>query len=87
MLCVGNFSLLISNYRLFKKKLYLYIRNLKNAYLNPENPASFTSANKLCRAIKTVEKNGGIDNYIINTKNSDLTEETRKLKKFSSSKI
>tara|TARA_B100000900_G_C20534890_1_gene697955 strand:+ start:1155 stop:1406 length:252 start_codon:yes stop_codon:yes gene_type:complete len=33
------------------------------------------------RGIKTVEKNGGIDNYIIKTKNSDLTEETRKLKK------
>lgn len=33
------------------------------------------------RGIKTVEKNGGIDNYIVNTKNSDLTEETRKLKK------
>ena len=33
------------------------------------------------RGIKTVEKNGGIDNYIINTKNSDLTEETRKIKK------
>jgi len=33
------------------------------------------------RGIKTVEKNGGIDNYIINSKNSNLTVETRKLKK------
>ena len=33
------------------------------------------------RGIKTVEKNGGIDNYIINSKNSNLTIETRKLKK------
>ena len=32
------------------------------------------------RGIKTVEKNGGIDNYIINSKNSNLTVETRKLK-------
>tara|TARA_B100000900_G_C20178610_1_gene552945 strand:+ start:140 stop:430 length:291 start_codon:yes stop_codon:yes gene_type:complete len=33
------------------------------------------------RGIKTVEKNGGIDNYVINTKNSKLTDETKKLKK------
>ena len=33
------------------------------------------------RGIKTVEKNGGIDSYIINTKNSKLTDETKKLKK------
>ncbi|MFL2660818.1 MAG: 50S ribosomal protein L28 [Alphaproteobacteria bacterium] len=33
------------------------------------------------RGIKTVEKNGGIDSYIINTKNSKLTNETKKLKK------
>ena len=26
------------------------------------------------RGIKTVEKNGGIDNFVINSKNSDLTE-------------
>ena len=33
------------------------------------------------RGIKTVEKNGGIDSYIINTKNSKLTNKTKKLKK------
>ncbi len=33
------------------------------------------------RGIKTVEKNGGIDNYIIRSKNSSLTDETKKLKK------
>ena len=31
------------------------------------------------RGIKTVEKNGGIDNYIIKVKTSELTEETKKL--------
>ena len=33
------------------------------------------------RGIKTVEKNGGIDNYIIKAKTSELTEETKKLRK------
>ena len=38
------------------------------------------------RGIKTVEKNGGIDNYIIKAKTSDLTEETKKLRKLIVSK-
>ena len=33
------------------------------------------------RGIKTVEKNGGIDSFIVNSKNSNLTDETKKLKK------
>ena len=33
------------------------------------------------RGIKTVEKNGGIDNYIIKSKNANLTSETKKIKK------
>ena len=36
--------------------------------------------------IKTVEKNGVIDNFVINSKNSDLTEEILKLKKLLVSK-
>ena len=38
------------------------------------------------RGIKTVEKNGGIDNYIINSKNVNLTSETKKIKKLILSK-
>ncbi len=38
------------------------------------------------RGIKTVEKSGGIDNYIIKSKNSNLTEETKKIKKLIISK-
>ena len=38
------------------------------------------------RGIKTVEKNGGIDNYIINSKNSNLTDEVKKIKKIIISK-
>ena len=38
------------------------------------------------RGIKTVEKNGGIDNYIINSKNINLTSETIKIKKLMLSK-
>ena len=38
------------------------------------------------RGIKTVEKNGGIDNYIIKAKTSELTEETKKLRKLIVSK-
>ena len=41
---------------------------------------------KFLRGIKTVEKNGGIDNYIIKAKTSELTEETKKLKKLIVSK-
>ena len=33
------------------------------------------------KGIKTVEKNGGIDNYILGLKNSKLNLETKKLKK------
>ena len=33
------------------------------------------------RGIKTVEKNGGIDNYLLSLKNSKHTSETRRLKK------
>ena len=33
------------------------------------------------KGIKTVEKNGGIDNYILSLKNSKLNNETKKLKK------
>ena len=33
------------------------------------------------RGIKTVEKNGGIDSYILGLKNSKLNDETKKLKK------
>ncbi len=38
------------------------------------------------RGIKTVEKNGGIDSYIINSKNINLTSETIKIKKLMLSK-
>ena len=38
------------------------------------------------RGINTVEKNGGIDNYIIKAKSSELTEETKKLRKLIVSK-
>ena len=33
------------------------------------------------KGIKTVEKNGRIDNYILGLKNSKLSVETKKLKK------
>ncbi len=33
------------------------------------------------KGIKTVEKNGGIDNYLLSLKNSKLTENSKKLKK------
>ena len=38
------------------------------------------------RGIKTVEKKGGIDNYVINSKNSMLAPEIVKLKKLIQSK-
>ena len=33
------------------------------------------------KGIKIVDKNGGIDNYLLNLKNSKLTENSKKLKK------
>ena len=39
------------------------------------------------KGIRTVEKNGGIDKYLLNSKNSKLNSETRKLKKILTSKI
>ena len=39
------------------------------------------------KGIKTVEKKGGIDKFLLNSKNSKLNNETRKLKKILSSKI
>ena len=39
------------------------------------------------KGIKTVEKNGGIDKFLLNSKNSKLNDETRKLKKILTSKI
>ena len=38
------------------------------------------------KGIKTVEKNGGIDNYILGLKNSLLNDQTRKIKKILSTK-
>ena len=38
------------------------------------------------KGIKTVEKNGGIDKFLLNSKNSKLNTETRKLKKILASK-
>jgi large subunit ribosomal protein L28 len=38
-------------------------------------------------AIRSIEKNGGIDNYIINSCDNSLSERFRRLKKLISSKI
>ena len=38
------------------------------------------------KGIKTVEKNGGIDNYILGLKNSLLNDQTRKIKKILTAK-
>ena len=38
------------------------------------------------KGIKTVEKNGGIDKFLLNSKNSKLNTETRKLKKILAAK-
>ncbi|MBC33295.1 MAG: 50S ribosomal protein L28 [Rickettsiales bacterium] len=38
------------------------------------------------KAIKSVEKNGGIDSFILNLKNKDHTKETLKIKKLFSTR-
>ena len=60
--------------------------NLHNVSFFSEILGKKIRLNVSSRGIKTVEKSGGIDNYIIKSKNSNLTEETKKIKKLIISK-
>ena len=74
--------------------LFLFIKtnnypneiNLQNTSFFSEILGKNIKLKVTSKGIKTVEKNGGIDKFLLNSKNSKLNNETRKLKKILASK-
>ena len=64
-----------------------FFPNLQNTSFFSEILVKKIKLKVTSKGIKTVEKNGGIDKYLLNSKNSKLNSETRKLKKILASKI
>ena len=64
-----------------------FFPNLQNTSFFSEILGKKIKLKVTSNGIKTVEKNGGIDKYLLNSKNSKLNSETRKLKKILTSKI
>ena len=64
-----------------------FFPNLQNTSFFSEILGKKIKLKVTSKGIKTVEKNGGIDKYLLNSKNSKLNIETRKLKKILKSKI
>ena len=58
-----------------------FLPNLHNTSFYSEILGKKIKMQVTSKGIKTVEKNGGIDNYILGLKNSKLSLETKKLKK------
>tara|TARA_Y100000766_G_scaffold72145_1_gene60633 strand:- start:504 stop:785 length:282 start_codon:yes stop_codon:yes gene_type:complete len=63
-----------------------FFPNLQNASFFSEILGKNIKLKVTSKGIKTVEKNGGIDKFLLNSKNSKLSTETRKLKKILISK-
>ena len=63
-----------------------FFPNLQNTSFFSEILGKNIKLKVTSKGIKTVEKNGGIDKFLLNSKNSKLNNETRKLKKILSSK-
>ena len=63
-----------------------FFPNLQNASFFSEILGKNIKLKVTSKGIKTVEKNGGIDKFLLNSKNSKLNTETRKLKKILTSK-
>ena len=64
-----------------------FFPNLQNTSFFSEILGKNIKLKVTSKGIKTVEKNGGIDKFLLNSKNSKLNNETRKLKKILASKI
>ena len=64
-----------------------FFPNLQNTSFLSEILGKKIKLKVTSKGIKTVERNGGIDKYLLNSKNSKLNSETRKLKKILTSKI
>ena len=63
-----------------------FLPNLQNVSFFSEILGKNIRLKVTSKGIKTVEKNGGIDNYILGLKNSLLNDQTRKIKKVLSTK-
>ena len=63
-----------------------FFPNLQNTSFFSEILGKNIKLKVTSKGIKTVEKNGGIDKFLLNSKNSKLNTETRKLKKILVSK-
>lgn len=58
-----------------------FLPNLQNISFFSEKLNKMVKMKVSARGIKSVEHNGGIDNYILNLKNKNHTKETLNLKK------
>ena len=58
-----------------------FIPNLQNVKLFSVTLQKFINLNITIRTMKTVEKNGGLDSYLIKTSNKNLAETAIKIKK------
>ncbi|MFL2660474.1 MAG: 50S ribosomal protein L28 [Alphaproteobacteria bacterium] len=63
-----------------------FLPNLQNTSFFSEILGKNIRLKVTSKGIKTVEKNGGIDNYILGLKNSLLNDQTRKIKKILTAK-
>ena len=58
-----------------------FIPNLQNVKLYSATLQKFINLNITIRTMKTVEKNGGLDSYLIKTSNKNLADTAIKIKK------
>ena len=58
-----------------------FMPNLQNVKLYSGTLQKFINLNITIRTMKTVEKNGGLDSYLIKTSNKNLAETAIKIKK------
>jgi len=58
-----------------------FIPNLQNVKLYSTSLQKYINLNITIRTMKTVEKNGGLDSYLIKTSNKNLAETAIKIKK------
>ena len=58
-----------------------FIPNLQNVKLYSGTLQKYINLNITIRTMKTVEKNGGLDSYLIKTSNRNLNETAIKIKK------
>ena len=58
-----------------------FIPNLQNVKLYSGTLQKYINLNITIRTMKTVEKNGGLDSYLIKTRNKNLAETAIKIKK------